>query len=752
MIDTPITPPSLAHGIFGATLVYAEHLPLRYFNLPEGEKLPYVKWKDVATKDPETLQRIAARNRGANIGGTPDGDCVVFDLDRKNGKDGFSTAARLEAQIGPLPETLTSTTPNGGEHRFYRVPKGSPCQSRADICGYAGIDIRASEEAASAGYVVMAPSRTADGEYRWKNWDDPTLPPIIATLPLPWLQLACGSDPIKPKEAKPERARKASRDDGDDPKLIEHLGAALKFLDCDDYDVWIACGEALKTLGDVGLELWLGWSAGYAKYDEGDALKKWETFKPTKTGYPAVFAKAQEAGWYNPGGFSCSEGDAVAAAVTEFNGGHAVALVSGSAVIMREGVDQRGRSSVEFMTPGAAATYYKNRTVPVPRTTTDGQVVMKPAPLVDVWLKHPDRRTYCGVTFAPGGDAPEGYYNSWRGLAVEPLQVNIWTAARKCRRFLHHLRCNVCCGNRSHYRYLLAWLADMTQRPGHKQGIAAVLRGSKGTGKSTLAEVMQVAFGAHSFKASKSHQIVGHFNSHLLDKLLIVAEESFFAGSNADNGTLKDLITSDSITIEPKGVNAFEAPSCHRIMMLTNSEWAVPASGDERRFFVLDVGEDHMQDFEYFGAIHDEMHESDGVAAFMTILKNLDISGINLRKVPQTKALEKQKRLSLAVHDQFIFDCLQGGEIAGREWPDGGESTDDPLRMEVYEAYVQYARSMQVRPIAANRFGPDFEKRTGAINYQPTSGDRRRRYGLPPLSEALARFNRQLGIRDEHEE
>jgi hypothetical protein len=144
------------------------------------------------------------------------------------------------------------------------------------------------------------------------------------------------------------------------------------------------------------------------------------------------------------------------------------------------------------------------------------------------------------------------------------------------------------------------------------------------------------------------------------------------------------------------------------------------------------------------------MYKTDGVSAFLTILRTLDISGINLRKVPQTMALEAQKRLSLAPHDSFILDCLQGGEIAGSCWPDGAEPSDGPRRQEVYDAYVLYARSMQVRPLAANRFGKAFEERTGAINYQPTSGDRRRKFGLAPLSEALARFNRQLGIRDEH--
>ncbi len=117
-----------------------------------------------------------------------------------------------------------------------------------------------------------------------------------------------------------------------------------------------------------------------------------------------------------------------------------------------------------------------------------------------------------------------------------------------------------------------------------------------------------------------------------------------------------------------------------------------------------------------------------GLRAFLALLLKLDISKMNLRKVPQTKALEAQKRMSLEPHDAYILDCLQGAEVAGRCWPDACEPENDPRRQEVYDCYVQYARALQVRPIASNRFSMIFEERTGATTWQPGTGDRRRRY------------------------
>lgn len=44
------------------------------------------------------------------------------------------------------------------------------------------------------------------------------------------------------------------------PETIQHLRSALMSMRADDYDLWIKCGMALKSLGDVGRGLWLEWS------------------------------------------------------------------------------------------------------------------------------------------------------------------------------------------------------------------------------------------------------------------------------------------------------------------------------------------------------------------------------------------------------------------------------------------------------------------------------------------------------------
>ncbi|MEJ7927043.1 AAA family ATPase [Sphingobium sp. AN641] len=68
----------------------------------------------------------------------------------------------------------------------------------------------------------------------------------------------------------------------------------------DDYALWIEMGHALKPLGNTGRGLWLDWSATSPKFDPQEAARKWDSFEPQRTGYQAVFARAQANGWINP--------------------------------------------------------------------------------------------------------------------------------------------------------------------------------------------------------------------------------------------------------------------------------------------------------------------------------------------------------------------------------------------------------------------------------------------------------------------
>lgn len=91
----------------------------------------------------------------------------VIDIDRKNGKDGFKTLAALEAEYAPLSKTLTSQTPSGGLHLYFLMPDTDPpLRNTASKELGPGIDTRG-----EGGYVILPPSETDDGSYKWVDFD-----------------------------------------------------------------------------------------------------------------------------------------------------------------------------------------------------------------------------------------------------------------------------------------------------------------------------------------------------------------------------------------------------------------------------------------------------------------------------------------------------------------------------------------------------------------------------------------------------
>ena len=81
------------------------------------------------------------------------------------------------------------------------------------------------------------------------------------------------------------------------------------------------------------------------------------------------------------------------------------------------------------------------------------------------------------------------------------------------------------------------------------------MRGEEGVGKGIFARFIVRAFGQHGIQISSAAHLVGNFNAHLRDCVVLFADEAFYAGDKQHEGRLKALITEDCITIEAKYQN-----------------------------------------------------------------------------------------------------------------------------------------------------------------------------------------------------
>jgi Family of unknown function (DUF5906) len=223
-------------------------------------------------------------------------------------------------------------------------------------------------------------------------------------------------------------------------------------------------------------------------------------------------------------------------------------------------------------------------------------------------------------------------------------------------------------------------------------------------------------FGQHGIQIFHAKHLVGNFNAHLRDAIFLFADEAFFAGDKQNEGVLKALITEEAIAIEPKGVNVIMVPNCLHLIMASNKDWVVPASLSARRFFVLEVPDTVTGNRPYFAAIWQQM-ECGGYAAMLHDLLSYDLTGFEVREVPITAALQRQKKLTLPVPKAWWLDVLHRGYI----WESklGLEETFSEWSAVVntellYKSYTEFGRRNHDRhPMDREAFGKFMGKMGG---------------------------------------
>lgn len=272
------------------------------------------------------------------------------------------------------------------------------------------------------------------------------------------------------------------------------------------------------------------------------------------------------------------------------------------------------------------------------------------------WLLQPQRRQYEQIIFAPNLDVPD-CYNLWKGFACEPREGD-------CSLYWEHAKKNICADDEVSFTYLKGWMARVVQDPGTAGQSSIVLRGRPGTGKGIFTKGFGHLWGRHYMQISNPKHLVGNFNSHLRDCVVLFADEAFYAGDKAHERILKGLITEETLTIEKKYHAAETAPNYTHIIMASNENWVVPAGTDDRRFLVLDVSDVCMQNTEYFCAIEDQLSNG-GHEALLYDLLNHDLSNFNVRVIPRTQALQEQKLLSLSSEEEWWYDKLAHGQLLG---------------------------------------------------------------------------------------
>lgn len=297
--------------------------------------------------------------------------------------------------------------------------------------------------------------------------------------------------------------------------------------------------------------------------------------------------------------------------------------------------------------------------------------VTKIVPLSKLWLEWTNRRTYeRGVVFDPNNKFDwstmrTGAYNKWEGFATEGVKG-------ECPLMLDFIKNVICSGDEKHCHYATSWISQIFQEPGNKMGTSMVLQGLKGIGKSFLSKILGMLMDGKPgmerrqrlfLTVDNRNSIFGPHNDHLENIIGLCWEEAMWAGDKSHESSFKNIISGATLFVNPKNLPGRSVPNYIRSIVLSNSDWVVPASPDERRYFVMNVKSDHKDDKPYFDALEDELLNKGGLEALMYYFMHYDYSDVNLRTAMVTEAQIDQKTQTMFGVEKWWFNLLVSGHL-----------------------------------------------------------------------------------------
>ena len=609
-----------ARAIYEAALTY---IRMGFKILPQKRDAKgYIKNLGIenATDSPDVIKHWFGPGgpyEGYNILGVCPPGIGVIDVDRHGKNNGFENAGiELEDMIG-----LVVYTPGGGAH-YYTSDKISFLKK------IPGIDKKTA--------CLLPPSVSNGVRYYWGGGGEPSALPEK-------MMLALGGQLPKKKTEIVEFAGIAPD---------EFLQELLTYFDPGGpYDEWCNVGMALhdNDPGQGHLDIWIAWSENSEKFKPGECERRWETFSTDRTRKVSLAWMIYEAR---------QRGRINTPSDVKYSGINLDAYETVMKMNERFMVTSQGGNSIICITKDSDGYMRYTRTTPgdfkglVAANLPPILVGERYVPAAEYWLKSKYRRDGEMVMEYPGTERL-GDINLFQGFAIKPVPC----VPSDIQFFLDHTLNVICDGNKDHYEFLLDMLATKFQKPLDLVGIALVLKGKEGTGKSSFGEIIRLIIGhVHSAKVSTRNSLLGDYSGGMADKIFVSGEEAIFSAHKGEAERLKALITESPLDWNQKHVRQWSQRNCLFLMFTANENWVIPAGMDSRRFLALKVNDKYMSGDPYWregflplmGKNHrNEPNNPEYLGRILYFFLSRKISH-DISKVPVTKELVEQRKLTNA--------------------------------------------------------------------------------------------------------
>jgi hypothetical protein len=141
--------------------------------------------------------------------------------------------------------------------------------------------------------------------------------------------------------------------------------------------------------------------------------------------------------------------------------------------------------------------------------------------------------------------------------------------------------------------------------------------------------VMADILGKYYVAVGTSAELTAKFNAHLIRKFLTFIDEATWRGNKTEDGILKRLIGSPTMSVEEKFGSRYQLENYSRYLIASNNKEAVALERGNRRYCVIESDNTLANNLAYFDKIVKAIRKGSEIEKFTGYLLERDLSKYN---------------------------------------------------------------------------------------------------------------------------
>ena len=266
---------------------------------------------------------------------------------------------------------------------------------------------------------------------------------------------------------------------------------------------------------------------------------------------------------------------------------------------------------------------------------------------------------YNKMVFKPNDhNLRKGEKNTWAGFKAKEVD-EIDMDMDKIKIILDHIYYVWADSNDEYYKYIISWFANIFQKPYQQTGIALLVQGAPGTGKTLLCNfLIDFVFGRPlSLATTGLEPLTQRFNACIQSKLFINANELQTVGENSFSNSwesMKALITDKIIQIERKGLEHVTIENNSNYFLTTNNYHTAKIEQGDRRYACFSASDCRKGNDDYFNELVDSFTQENANMFFSYLLRLPKDEMTNIKKIPKTELRESMMNATKTSVHRFV--------------------------------------------------------------------------------------------------